>query len=205
MPRRYTFVLSSAYNSCYLLAGFPISVLASPSVRMKSLFAIVLCAFFLLPALSVSAQEAAPAFKAEALTATRQLAALISLDDARQLPVRRLTQLRLTQEAEVAQLYANDPDMLRKKRTAIGQEYTQQLSQVLTAAQYQRYMSAAAGVLPASVAAVPAPSTEPALPVAAAPAQRTVPMGHSTSQLSNRGDKPTPTPRPVTDKAAVRR
>ncbi|AHJ99026.1 hypothetical protein [Hymenobacter swuensis] len=94
---------------------------------------------------TAQAQEASPAFKAEALTATRQLAAFIALDDARQLPVRRLTQLRLTQEAEARQLYANDPDMLQKKLTAIGQDYTQQLGTVLTAAQYQRYE----GLLPA--------------------------------------------------------
>lgn len=59
----------------------------------------------LLSAPMVQAQEAAPAFRAEATTATRQLAAAISLDDARQLPVRRLIQLRLSQEAEVRQQY----------------------------------------------------------------------------------------------------
>lgn len=140
---------------------------------MKLLCTLFLGTFCLL-VLSVpaQAQEASPAFKAEALTATRQLAAFIALDDARQLPVRRLTQLRLTQEAEARQLYANDPDMLQKKLTAIGQDYTQQLGTVLTSTQYQRYLGAASGLLPSAVAAIslPAPVISTAVATVAAPA-----------------------------------
>ncbi|MFD2787449.1 hypothetical protein [Hymenobacter rubripertinctus] len=104
------------------------------------------------------AQEAAPAFKEEAMTITRQLAAFISLDDARQLPVRRLTQQRLSEQADARQLYANDPDMLQQKLTAIGQAYTTQLGTILAPAQYERYLAAAPGTLHAAVAAVRTPA-----------------------------------------------
>ena len=133
---------------------------------MKHLYTTLLVAFCLSASARAQAQESSPALKTEAVAATRQLAALISLDDARQLPVRRLTQVRLTQEADARQTYSNDPDMLQKKLLAIGQEYTQQLGQLLTPAQYQRYLAAAPGALPATVAAVPLPAPAPAAPVA---------------------------------------
>ncbi|RSK35354.1 hypothetical protein [Hymenobacter metallilatus] len=130
---------------------------------MKHRFVLLLATVYLLSFAQAKAQEASSAFKTEALAATRQLAAFISLDDARQLPVRRLTQARLTQEADARQLYANDADMLQKKLSAIGQEYTKQLEQVLTPAQYQRYVAAAPGTLPATVAAKVAPAPAAAL------------------------------------------
>ncbi|MCA8831554.1 hypothetical protein [Hymenobacter pini] len=128
---------------------------------MKHLYLLVLAGFCLLAHPHARAQEASPAFKTEALTATRQLAAFVSLDDARQLPVRKLTQARLAQEAEVRQQYTNDADMQQKKLAAIGQEYTAQLQQILSPAQYQRYVAAAPGVLPPSVAAVLLPQPAP--------------------------------------------
>jgi hypothetical protein len=116
------------------------------------------------------AQEATPALREQATAATRKLAAFISLDDARQLPVRRLVQLRLSQEAEVRPQYANDPDMLQKKLTAIGREYTAQLSSILSPNQFARLLAATPDALPAAVAAVPLTESEAApTPVAAAP------------------------------------
>jgi hypothetical protein len=162
--------------------------------RMKTLYTTLLGMALLLAPAAVPAQDSAPAYKAEATTATRQLAGLISLDDARQLPVRRLTQLRLAQEAEVRQVYNNDPDMLRKKLTAIGQEYTLQLGTLLTPTQYQRYLNLAEGSLPASVAAVPAaariaaagPATAPKSTPAKAPAASAAPAAVRASKAAVR-------------------
>lgn len=166
--------------------------------RMKTLYTTLLGMALLLAPAAVPAQDSAPAYKAEATTATRQLAGLISLDDARQLPVRRLTQLRLAQEAEVRQVYNNDPDMLRKKLTAIGQEYTLQLGTLLTPTQYQRYLNLAEGSLPASVAAVPAaariaaagpataPTTAPKSTPAKAPAASAAPAAVRASKAAVR-------------------
>ncbi|RSK51343.1 hypothetical protein [Hymenobacter rigui] len=171
---------------------------------MNNLYSWLLAAFCLFSFTQLHAQEASPAFKSEATAATRQLAALISLDDARQLPVRRFTQIRLTQEAEARQLYANDADMLGKKLADIGQEYTRQLEQVLTATQYQRFLAAAPGMLPASVAAVaaPQPAAQPAASVA--PPQPAVPAIVSKSQPSRPTARPT-APRSTPAKAAARR
>lgn len=132
---------------------------------MKHLrLAVLLACTYCLSASPVSAQDA-PAFKTEAQQATQQLAAAVSLDDARLLPVRRLTQARLAQEAEMRQLYANDPAMLQLKLRNISQEYTTQLSTMLTAAQRQRYLATPAGALPVAVAPllmpVPAPVATP--------------------------------------------
>ncbi|MBT9391854.1 hypothetical protein KLP40_01655 [Hymenobacter sp. NST-14] len=135
---------------------------------MKRFFLLLLGSCALLLPLNSRAQEVSAAYRTEAITITRQLAAFIVLDDARQLPVRRLTQQRLSQETEARQLYANDPDMLQKKLTAIGQEYTLQLGSLLSAAQYERYLAAAPGTLPASVAAIRQPA-----PTAQVPAPRT--------------------------------
>lgn len=122
-----------------------------PLCRMKKLLLVIILA---LGCQLTSTAQADPStdFKTEALAATRQLAAVVVLDDARLLPVRRLTQARLAQEAGMQLLYANDPAMLRNKLQAIGQEYTAQLSSLLTAAQYQRYLAAAPGALPVTVA-----------------------------------------------------
>ena len=118
---------------------------------MKKLLLVIV--FALGCQLAGTAQAAPPTdFKTEALAATQQLAAVVILDDARLLPVRRLTQARLAQEEEMRQLYANDPAMLQNKLRVIGQEYTAQLSSLLSAAQYQRYLAAAPGMLPAMVA-----------------------------------------------------
>ncbi|WP_426493061.1 hypothetical protein [Hymenobacter sp. 102] len=136
---------------------------------MKHLYLFLLAGFSLLNA-EARAQETPTEYRSEAAAATRQLAAFISLDDARQLPVRRLTQQRMAQEAEARQQYSNDADMLQKKLAAVGQEYTAQLQQVLTPAQFQRYVTAQAGSLPASVAAVVPPA-----PVAAAAAKSAPP------------------------------
>ncbi len=118
----------------------------------------------LLAAPAVWAQEAAPALREEATAATRQLAAFVSLDDARQLPVRRLVQTRLTQEADMRQQYANNPDMLQKKLAAIGLNYTEQLRGILSPTQYGKLLMAPAGKLPPAVAAVRAPAPTPIAP-----------------------------------------
>lgn len=154
-------------------AGPTLFVVVPLSHALMKKFYLACLLIFCLQATTARAQDAA-AYKTEALTATQQLAALVTLDDARLLPVRRLTQTRLAQEAEMRQLYANDPAMLQNKLRVIGQEYTTQLGTILTAAQYQRYLAAAAGTLPAAVAAVPLPAPEVATPVvAAAPAKTT--------------------------------
>jgi hypothetical protein len=183
-----------------LVSGLAPIRTVSPSytLLMKHLYLVLLAGFSLLSA-EASAQEAPVAFRSEAATATRQLAAFISLDDARQLPVRRLTQQRMTQEAEARQQYTNDPDMLQKKLTAIGQEYTAQLQQVLTPAQYQRYVAAGSGLLPASVAAVVVPLPAPATAVATT---------SSSARVSAPKAKTAAAPRPTTgpaSRAAVRR
>ncbi|WP_139925810.1 hypothetical protein [Hymenobacter sp. DG01] len=108
------------------------------------------------------------AFRTEALTATQKLAAVIALDDARLIPVRRLTQNRLAQEADVRRLYTNDPAMLTAKLRVIGQEYTTQLGTLLTPTQYERYLAVAPGTLPATIASVR--MLQPAL-LAGAPAK----------------------------------
>lgn len=98
------------------------------------------------------AQELAPAvLQQEATAATRQLARVLSLDDARQLTVRRYTQQRLMQETEARRRYANEPAALQRELTYITQQYVRNLSISLTAAQFQRYQAATA--LPAAVAA----------------------------------------------------
>ena len=141
---------------------------------MKTIFLFLISGLCLLLQPVARAQDTSSAFKEEATTITRQLAAYISLDDARQLPVRRLTQQRLSQETDARQLYSNDPDMLQKKLTAIGQDYTSQLGTILTATQYERYLAAAPGVLPSSVAAIrmPAPVAIAQAPAATAPVPR---------------------------------
>lgn len=116
------------------------------------------------------AQEAAPALREQATAATRTLATFISLDDARQLPVRRLVQLRLSQEAEARTQYADDPAMLQNKLTAIGHEYTTQLRTILNPAQFERLLAAAPEALPATVAAVRLPEPAPAPIVVQTPA-----------------------------------
>ena len=85
------------------------------------------------------AQQSPATLKSQAMEATRQLAARISLDDARTMQVRRLTLERLTLESDLQQLYANDPTMLQNKVRVAEQEYGDKLKTILTDAQYQRY------------------------------------------------------------------
>ncbi|WP_026351353.1 hypothetical protein [Hymenobacter aerophilus] len=160
---------------------------------MKTLYLALLnlAGLLLLTSTAVRAQETAPALREQATTATRTLAAFISLDDARQLPVRRLVQLRLSQEAEARAQYADDPAMLSNKLTAIGREYTAQLGAILSPTQLERLLTAAPNALPATVAAVPLPAA-PAPVTAPAPAPASAPV------------KAPPAPRPATATAAAR-
>lgn len=143
---------------------------------MKKLFAALLL-FLGCQVVSLAQEPDNTAFRTEALTATQKLAAVIGLDDARLLPVRRLTQTRLAQEADARRLYANDPAMLTAKLRVIGQEYTTQLGTLLTPTQYERYLAVAPGILPATVAAVRI--LPPAL-VAGAPAKPASPLKKAT-------------------------
>ncbi|SDY73400.1 hypothetical protein [Hymenobacter psychrophilus] len=144
---------------------------------MKTLYLALLNLLLLLPA-AARAQETVPALREQATAATRTLAAFVSLDDARQLPVRRLVQLRLSQEAEVRTQYADDPAMLQNKLTAIGREYTTQLSTTLSPAQFERLLAAAPNTLPATVAIVrqPGPTTSPVAVPATAPTVEKAPV-----------------------------
>lgn len=146
-------------------------------MRIFYLALLILSSLLLRPA-AARAQEATPALREQATTATRLLAAFVSLDDARQLPVRRLVQLRLSQEADVRTQYADDPTMLQNKLTAIGREYTAQLSTILSPAQFGRLLAAAPNALPAAVAAVrqPAPAPSPAAAPLPAPIVKKAPL-----------------------------
>ncbi len=157
-----------------------------------------LLSLLLLAAPAAWAQESASAMREEATAATRQLAAFISLDDARQLPVRRLVQVRLTQEADMRQQYTNDPDMLRKKLAAIGLDYTDQLRGILSPNQYEKLLTATPGKLPTAVAAVrpPAPTPTPSLVSAPSASKRTAGLKPATKPMPAR--KPvSPAARPV--------
>ncbi|WP_126546860.1 hypothetical protein [Hymenobacter amundsenii] len=151
-----------------------------------------LLSLLLLSAPAVWAQQVAPAMREEATAATCQLAAFISLDDARQLPVRRLVHIRLTQEADVRQQYTNDPDMLQKKLEAIGLDYTDQLHSILSPTQYEKLLKAAPGRLPDVVAAMRPPAPTP--PPLATPATLvTAPPASGRTA----GPKPTTKPTPA--------
>lgn len=124
---------------------------------------------------TASAQQPNEQLRTEAMETTRQLAAKISLDDARTVQVRRLTYDRLVKESEVNTLYSDDAVMRQNKLRVIGEEYAEKLKGVLTEAQYQRY-AATLPPAPVAEAATAAPTkaqrpTKRATPVAPKPAK----------------------------------
>lgn len=118
----------------------------------KYCFLLLLAATFSTP---IAFAQQAPDLRTQATDATRKLAQQISLDDARTPKVKKLTYERLVQENELKQMYSIDPAMLQSKMAVVEKEYAEKLKEVLTEAQYQRYV-ASTTIVPAPVTAAPA-------------------------------------------------
>ena len=108
---------------------------------MKRLFSLLIVGGCGLLSFSAQAQQGTDKLRSEAMEVTRHLASRIALDDARSVQVRRLTYDRLVQESQINTMYGDDPVMRQSKLRVAEQEYAEKLKNVLTEAQFQRYLA----------------------------------------------------------------
>jgi len=104
-------------------------------------------------ALASFAQQPTDILREQANETARKLALELSLDDARILQVRRLAYEQLTQANEIAQLYSVDPAMRANKMRVLQDDFATKLKDVVTTAQYNRYLAQHALVSPPSAVA----------------------------------------------------